>query len=78
MCRSKELITKAINENDFLRNLGSLQISEIVDCMFRREFTKEQFICREGSVGTELYVISGQSATSRRLLYPEHCGQPKI
>lgn len=56
--RSKELITKAINENDFLRNLGSLQISEIVDCMFRREFTKEQFICREGSVGTELYVIS--------------------
>lgn len=59
MCRSKELIIKAIDDNDFLRNLDSVQINEIVDCMYQREFTNEQYICREGSVGTELYVISG-------------------
>lgn len=58
--RAKELITKAIQNNDFLRNLERVQISEIVDCMYEREFSKEQYICREGGVGTQLYVIAGQ------------------
>ena len=44
-----------------MRNLEKVQISEIVDCMFRQEFKEGQFICREGAVGTELYVIAGQS-----------------
>ena len=57
--RSKELIVKAIHDNDFLRNLEKVQISEIVDCMFQREFGQGQFICREGGVGTQLYVIAG-------------------
>lgn len=56
--RSKELIVKAIHDNDFLRNLEKVQISEIVDCMFQREFGQGQFICREGGVGTQLYVIA--------------------
>lgn len=59
LCRSKELIIKAIQDNDFLRNLERVQVNEIMDCMYQREFTKEQYICREGSVGTQLYVISG-------------------
>ena len=59
LLRSKELIIKAIHDNDFLRNLEKVQISEIVDCMFQREFGQGQFICREGGVGTQLYVIAG-------------------
>lgn len=58
--RAKELIMKAIQNNDFLRNLERVQITEIVDCMYERVFTKEQFICRENSVGTQLYVIAGE------------------
>lgn len=58
--RAKELIMKAIQNNDFLRNLERVQITEIVDCMYERVFTKEQFICRENSVGTQLYVIAGK------------------
>ena len=50
---------KAIQNNDFLRNLERVQINEIVDCMYERVFTREQFICRENSVGTQLYVIAG-------------------
>ena len=56
--RSKELIIKSINNNDFLKNLEKVQINEIVECMYQREFTKEQFICREGGVGTQLYVLA--------------------
>lgn len=56
--RAKELIIKAIDNNDFLRNLERVQINEIVDCMYERTFTKEQYICRENSMGTQLYVIS--------------------
>jgi len=52
---------KAIQNNDFLRNLERVQITEIVDCMYERKFAKEQFICRENSVGTQLYVISGEN-----------------
>ena len=58
LCRTKEMIIKAINDNDFLRNLEKVQINEIVDCMYQREFTREQYVCREGGVGTQLYVIS--------------------
>ena len=50
---------KAIQNNDFLRNLERVQMNEIVECMYERVFTKEQYICRENSVGTQLYVIAG-------------------
>lgn len=57
--RSKDLIVRAINANDFLKNLEKVQVTEIVECMFPVEFKQDQFICREGAVGTELYVITG-------------------
>ena len=59
ICRYKDLIMKAIADNDFMRNLEPVQINEIVECMYQREFKKEQFVIREGGVGTQLYVISG-------------------
>lgn len=58
-CRSKELILRAITANDFLKNLEKVQTTEIVECMFPLDFKQDQFICREGAVGTELYVIAG-------------------
>ncbi|XP_019850412.1 PREDICTED: cGMP-dependent protein kinase 1 [Amphimedon queenslandica] len=56
--RSKELIFRAITANDFLKNLEKVQTTEIVECMFPLDFKQDQFICREGAVGTELYVIA--------------------
>ena len=50
---------KAIADNDFMRNLEPVQINEIVECMYEREFKKEQFVIREGGVGTQLFVLSG-------------------
>lgn len=50
---------KAIADNEFMRNLEPVQINEIIDCMYAREFKREQFVIREGGVGTQLYVISG-------------------
>ncbi|KFM71526.1 cGMP-dependent protein kinase, isozyme 1, partial [Stegodyphus mimosarum] len=38
--RSKQLIKEAIMENDFLKNLDSSQVREIVDCMYCQYFTK--------------------------------------
>ena len=51
---------KAIGDNDFMRNLEPVQCNEIVECMYERDFKKEQFVIREGGVGTQLYVISGR------------------
>ncbi len=53
------MIVKAFYANDFLKNLEKTQISEIVECMYQKEFKKDQYIIREGAVGTELYVITG-------------------
>ena len=58
--RSKEVIIKSFLENDFLKNLEKTQMQEIVECMYQKEFKKDQYIIREGAVGTELYIIKGQ------------------
>ena len=55
---SKKLIAEAINDNDFLKNLDKKQIAEIVGCMYQREFKQHQYICKEGGVGTQLYVLA--------------------
>ena len=52
------MIAEAINDNDFLKNLDKKQIAEIVGCMYQREFKQHQFICKEGGVGTQLYVLA--------------------
>ncbi|XP_065845118.1 cGMP-dependent protein kinase 1-like [Oscarella lobularis] len=55
---SKELIKRAISNNDFMQKLEKGQIAEMVDCMIMKDFKKDQYIIREGSTGTELYVIA--------------------
>lgn len=38
-------------DNDFLKNLDSSQVREIVDSMFSREFQKGSYVIREGEAG---------------------------
>jgi len=56
--RSKQLIKDAINENDFLKNLESAQVREIVDCMYPKSYNKNDMIVQEGDIGHALYVIA--------------------
>ncbi|XP_025836753.1 cGMP-dependent protein kinase, isozyme 1-like [Agrilus planipennis] len=54
--RSKQLIKDAIMDNDFLKHLDSLQVREIVDCMYPKELRRGSFVIREGDAGAHLYV----------------------
>lgn len=54
-------------ENDFLKNLDSSQVREIVDCMYSQYFTKGTMVIREGEVGSHLYVSAGNSAINNSL-----------
>ena len=58
--RSKDIIRKAIKDNDFLGNLEQSQIQELVECMYQMEFKKGDFIIREGEPGSHLYCIEGK------------------
>ncbi|XP_055636184.1 cGMP-dependent protein kinase, isozyme 1 isoform X2 [Toxorhynchites rutilus septentrionalis] len=53
---SKQLIKDAILENDFFKNIDSLQIREIVDSMYSREFRSGEYVIHEGQAGSHLYV----------------------
>ncbi len=57
--RSRELIKAAILDNDFMRNLDTAQIREIVDCMYPVEYKKDSMIITEGDVGSLVYVMEG-------------------
>lgn len=39
-------------DNDFLKNLDSSQVREMVDSMYPREFDKGSYVIREGDIGT--------------------------
>lgn len=54
---SRELITKAILENDFMKNLELFQINEITDCMYPVEYSRESLIIKEGDVGSVVYAM---------------------
>ena len=58
--RSRDLIKRAILENDFMKNLELGQIREIVDCMYPVEYTKDSMIIKEGDVGSLVYVMEGK------------------
>ncbi|KXJ74903.1 hypothetical protein RP20_CCG012738 [Aedes albopictus] len=53
---AKQLIKDAILENDFFKNIDSLQIREIVDSMYSREFRSGEYVIHEGQAGSHLYV----------------------
>ena len=51
-------------DNDFMKNLESAQIKEIVDCMHPVEYTKGSLIIKEGDVGSSVFVMEGKSVLS--------------
>ncbi|KAF2896719.1 hypothetical protein ILUMI_09457, partial [Ignelater luminosus] len=54
--RSKQLIKDAIMDNNFLKHLDSLQVREIVDSMYSKEFSAGSYVIREGEAGAHLFV----------------------
>ncbi|XP_055708893.1 cGMP-dependent protein kinase, isozyme 1 isoform X2 [Phlebotomus papatasi] len=54
--RSKQLIKDAIMDNDFMKNIDSLQIRELVESMYSREIPAGEYVVREGEAGSHLYV----------------------
>lgn len=55
--RSRELIKQAIQDNDFMKNLETIQIKEITDCMYPVEYAQDSLIIKEGDVGSVVYVM---------------------
>ena len=49
--RSKQLIREAIMENDFLKNLPSGQVREIVDYMEKKKVVAGAYVIKEGDQG---------------------------
>jgi len=47
-------------DNDFMKNLESTQIKEIVDCMYPMDYAKGSLIIKEGDVGSIVYVMEGK------------------
>ncbi|XP_018915730.1 cGMP-dependent protein kinase, isozyme 2 forms cD4/T1/T3A/T3B isoform X2 [Bemisia tabaci] len=64
--RSRELIKSAILDNDFMKNLESAQIREIVDCMYPVEYKAGSLIIKEGDVGSIVYVMEEGSVEVSR------------
>merc|ERR1719328_739009 len=63
---ARKLIKSAIMDNDFMKNLESAQIKEIVDCMYPMEYAKGSLIIKEGDVGSIVYVMEeGKVEVSR-------------
>lgn len=54
------MIKGAILDNDFMKNLESTQIREIVDCMYPVEYAADSVIIKEGDVGSIVYVMEGK------------------
>ncbi|GFU37826.1 hypothetical protein NPIL_457391 [Nephila pilipes] len=55
--KSKELIQRAILENDFMKNLETVQIREITDCMYPVEYGQDSVIIKEGDIGSVVFVM---------------------
>ncbi|GFV40052.1 hypothetical protein TNCV_2783711 [Trichonephila clavipes] len=55
--KSKDLIQKAILDNDFMKNLETIQIKEITECMCPVEYAKDSLIIKEGDNGAVVYVM---------------------
>ncbi|XP_022916906.2 cGMP-dependent protein kinase, isozyme 2 forms cD4/T1/T3A/T3B isoform X3 [Onthophagus taurus] len=68
--KTRELIKSAILENDFMKNLESTQIREIVDCMHPINYEANSLIIKEGDVGSIVYVLEeGRVEVSRENKY---------
>lgn len=56
--RTKQLIRDALMDNDFLKNLSSGQIREVIDFMQVKKIAAGTYVIREGDSGSDLYVSS--------------------
>ena len=52
--RSKQLIREAIMENDFLKNLPSQQVREIVEYMEKKKVVAGAYVIKEGDTGKNI------------------------
>lgn len=43
-------------ENDFLKNLDSCQLREIVESMYQKDYQRGSYVIKEGDAGSHLYV----------------------
>lgn len=55
--KTRELIKRAILDNDFMKNLETVQIREIVECMHPVQYKMGSVIILEGDVGSLVYVM---------------------
>lgn len=51
-----------------MKNLESMQIQEIVDCMYPVEYAAGSLIITEGDVGSIVYVMEGKCSISSKNL----------
>lgn len=58
--RTKTLIRKAINENDFMKNLEEAQTEEIVECMYPVKYNSGSCIIKEGEIGSLVYALESK------------------
>jgi len=63
--RTKQLLTEAILNNDFMKHLDFSQIQQIVDAMHSVDYSKGSVIIKERDVGTHVFVIEGINYTVR-------------
>ena len=66
------MLTEAILNNDFMKNLDLTQIQQIVDAMHSVDYSKGSVIIKEHDVGTHVYVIEGIVHTRSNELHV-HC-----
>lgn len=77
--KSKELIQRAISENDFMKNLESVQIREITDCMYPVEYGQDSVIIKEGEIGSVVFVMEeGKIEVSKEGRYLCTLGPGKV
>uniref|UniRef100_A0A8C2GSM6 cGMP-dependent protein kinase n=1 Tax=Cyprinus carpio TaxID=7962 RepID=A0A8C2GSM6_CYPCA len=58
--RSRELIQKALLENDFMKHLEASQILTIMDCMYPTTLAQGCCVIQEGDDGSTVYVLEGE------------------
>lgn len=56
--RSRQQITKAILENEFLGNLEENQVEALVSAMYSKQIPPNTLVIQEGDIGKDFFIIS--------------------
>lgn len=77
--RSKDLIKKALLDNDFLKKLDLSQVNEIVESMYSVDYKEGALIIKEGDTGSNLYVMEdGRVEVSKEGKLLSHMSPGKV